>query len=112
VGHGATETRTIIEGEGGQAITVIAALRGLRGMEKSGVACATAKAGLLGLSTNLADAYGAGGVRFNVEPKTSSVSMISRRSSSKPENVPSNLTLRLAPRFAFQPRHGGIRFTD
>jgi NAD(P)-dependent dehydrogenase (short-subunit alcohol dehydrogenase family) len=57
----------MLDGGGGSVVfvTSIAALRGLGGTENSGVAYATAKAGLLGLSTNLADAYGARGVRFN-----------------------------------------------
>jgi NAD(P)-dependent dehydrogenase (short-subunit alcohol dehydrogenase family) len=58
---------SMIERGGGSVLYVIsiAALRGLGGTENSGVAYATSKAGLIGLATNLADAYGRRGVRFN-----------------------------------------------
>jgi NAD(P)-dependent dehydrogenase (short-subunit alcohol dehydrogenase family) len=58
---------SMIERGGGSVIYVIsiAALRGLGGTEHSGPSYATSKAGLIGLATNLADAYGRKGVRFN-----------------------------------------------
>jgi NAD(P)-dependent dehydrogenase (short-subunit alcohol dehydrogenase family) len=57
----------MVAGGGGSVVfvTSIAAMRGLSGTESSGVVYATAKAGLVGLCTNLADAFGRQGVRFN-----------------------------------------------
>lgn len=57
----------MVDGGGGSVVyvTSIAALRGLGATENSGVSYATAKAGLIGLATNLTSAFGAKGVRFN-----------------------------------------------
>jgi NAD(P)-dependent dehydrogenase (short-subunit alcohol dehydrogenase family) len=57
----------MVAGGGGAVVfvTSIAALRGLSGTENSGVVYATAKSGLVGLATNLADSFGRKGIRFN-----------------------------------------------
>jgi NAD(P)-dependent dehydrogenase (short-subunit alcohol dehydrogenase family) len=57
---------TMVAGGGGSIVNVtsIAALRGQGG--RGATACATAKSGLLGLTTDVADAFGTQGIRVNL----------------------------------------------